>query len=148
MDLVGIGMLIISIAFALISIFLVKALNNLAKVLNGVNKTVDQLPEQLDSVFKETTSVIHNSNDTLEDVNEKIRALSPLFYLVGDIGETSRKFSSSLVDMTASMRQKTREGEKKVGQEGFRGIYGAVAFVYYLKQRRKELQSVQLESQT
>ncbi|MBH0230315.1 DUF948 domain-containing protein [Halobacillus yeomjeoni] len=147
MDFLGIGVLIIGIAFAVVSIFIIKALNNLAKVLGGVNKTVEQLPEQLDSVMKETSNVIHNSNDTLADVNEKIRALSPLFYIVGDIGESSRKLTSSLVDMTYSMKNSTHEGEQKVNEEGWRGIYGALALSYYLIQRRKALKSVQLDSQ-
>ncbi|MGP4059474.1 DUF948 domain-containing protein [Halobacillus sp. H74] len=148
MDYLGIGVLIIGIAFAIVSIFLIKALNNLAKVLGGVRKTVDQLPDQLDSVMKETTGVLHNSNDTLADVNEKIRALSPLFYIVGDIGESSRKLTSSLVDMTASIKQSTHEGEQKINEEGWRGIYGALALTYYLSQRRKALKSVQLERST
>ncbi|MCA0984822.1 DUF948 domain-containing protein [Halobacillus yeomjeoni] len=147
MDFLGIGVLIIGIAFAVVSIFIIKALNNLAKVLGGVNKTVEQLPEQLDSVMKETSNVIHNSNDTLADVNEKIRALSPLFYIVGDIGESSRKLTSSLVDITYSMKNSTHEGEQKVNEEGWRGIYGALALSYYLIQRRKALKSVQLDSQ-
>ncbi|QAS53026.1 DUF948 domain-containing protein [Halobacillus litoralis] len=148
MDYLGIGVLIIGIAFAIVSIFLIKALNNLAKVLGGVRKTVDQLPDQLDSVMKETTGVLHSSNDTLADVNEKIRALSPLFYIVGDIGESSRKLTSSLVDMTASIKQSTHEGEQKINEEGWRGIYGALALTYYLSQRRKALKSVQLERST
>ncbi|MGI8313709.1 DUF948 domain-containing protein [Halobacillus mangrovi] len=148
MDYLGIGVLIIGIAFAIVSIFLIKALNNLANVLGGVRKTVDQLPDQLDSVMKETSNVLHNSNDTLSDVNEKIRALSPLFYIVGDIGESSRKLTSSLVDVTYSFKQGTHEGEKKINEEGWRGIYGALALSYYLMKRRKALKSIQLESQT
>lgn len=145
MDYLGIGVLIIGIAFAIVSIFLIKALNNLAGVLNGVRKTVDQLPDQLDSVMKETTGVLHHSNDTLAEVNEKIRALSPLFYIVGDIGESSRKLTSSLVDMTHSLKQTTHEGEQKINEEGWR-VYGALALTYYFSQKRKALKAAQVES--
>ncbi|TGB02882.1 DUF948 domain-containing protein [Halobacillus salinus] len=148
MDWLGIGVFIIGIAFAIVSIFLIKALNNLANVLKGVTKTVDQLPGQLDSVMSETSNVLHNSNDTLADVNEKIRALSPLFYIVGDIGESSRKLTSSLVDMTYSMKSTTREGEQRVNEEGWRGIYGALALTYYFVQKRSALKTVQMKSQT
>ncbi|WP_079477655.1 DUF948 domain-containing protein [Halobacillus salinus] len=148
MDWLGIGVFIIGIAFAIVSIFLIKALNNLANVLKGVTKTVDQLPGQLDSVMSETSNVLHNSNDTLADVNEKIRALSPLFYIVGDIGESSRKLTSSLVDMTYSMKSTTREGEQRVSEEGWRGIYGALALTYYFVQKRSALKTVQMKSQT
>ncbi|MCA1012256.1 DUF948 domain-containing protein [Halobacillus halophilus] len=148
MDYLGIGVLIIGIAFAIVSIFLIKALNNLANVLGGVRKTVDQLPEQLDSVMKETSNVLNNGNDTLADVNEKIRALSPLFYIVGDIGESSRKLTSSLVDMTHSMKESTHEGEQKINEEGWRGIYGALALTYYLTQKRKELKTARVGGQS
>ncbi|MCA0971319.1 DUF948 domain-containing protein [Halobacillus litoralis] len=148
MDWLGIGVFIIGIAFAVVSIFLMKALNNLAEVLKGVTKTVNQLPEQLDSVMSETSNVLHNSNDTLADINEKVRALSPLFYIVGDIGESSRKLTSSLVDMTSSMKESTHEGEKRVHEEGWRGIYGALALSYYLIQKRNALKTVQIKSQT
>ena len=98
--------------------------------------------------MSETSNVLHNGNDTLADVNEKIRALSPLFYIVGDIGESSRKLTSSLVDMTHSMKQSTHEGEQKINEEGWRGVYGALALTYYLIQKRSALKTVQVKSQT
>ncbi|WP_226581965.1 DUF948 domain-containing protein [Halobacillus litoralis] len=147
MDYLGIGVLIIGIAFAIVSIFLIKALNNLAGVLSGVQTTVDQLPDQLDTVIKETSGVLHTSNETLADVNEKMKAISPLFYIVGDIGESSRKLTSSLVDMTQSLKETTHEGEQKINEEGWRGIYGAIAMTYYFSQKRKALKSAaQLDS--
>ncbi|WP_082231985.1 DUF948 domain-containing protein [Halobacillus massiliensis] len=137
MDYLGIGVLIIGIAFAIVSIFLMKALNNLANVLKGVDRTVEKLPDQLDGVMAQTTEVLNNSNDTLADVNVKIRALSPLFYIVGDIGESSRQLTSSLVDVTKSMKKSTSTGEAKVKERDVKGLYGAVALGYYLTQRRK-----------
>lgn len=137
MDYLGIGVLIIGIAFAVLSIFLMKTLNNLANVLKGVDRTVEKLPEQLDGVMSQTSEVLHTSNDTLADVNEKIRALSPLFYIVGDIGESSRRLTSSLVDMTSSMKKSTSTGEEKVKEKDASGLYGAVALGYFLTQKRK-----------
>ncbi|MFC7063054.1 DUF948 domain-containing protein [Halobacillus seohaensis] len=137
MDYLGIGVLIIGIAFAVLSIFLMKTLNNLANVLKGVDRTVEKLPEQLDGVMSQTSEVLHTSNDTLVDVNEKIRALSPLFYIVGDIGESSRRLTSSLVDMTSSMKKSTSTGEEKVKEKDASGLYGAVALGYFLTQKRK-----------
>ncbi|MFG6146763.1 DUF948 domain-containing protein [Halobacillus sp. B23F22_1] len=139
MDYLGIGVLIIGIVFAIVSIFLIKTLNNLANVLKGVDKTVVKLPDQLDQVMSQTSDVLNTSNDTLADVNEKIKALSPLFYIVGDIGESSRKLTSSLVDATASMKKNTSSGETKVKEKDVSGLYGAVALGYYLTQRRKAL---------
>ncbi|SIS40143.1 DUF948 domain-containing protein [Salimicrobium flavidum] len=139
MDYLGIGVLIIAIAFAIIAIFLVRTLNNLADVLKGVDRTVDELPSQLDNVMNETTDILKNSNVALADVNEKLRALSPLFYIVGDVGESSRQLSSSLVDVTHALKKNTTEGEDKVGEQGWNGLYGALALSYYLVQKRKAL---------
>ncbi|SFE71939.1 DUF948 domain-containing protein [Alteribacillus iranensis] len=142
MDLVGISVLIIAIAFVVLVIFLIRALNNLSNVLNGVNETVEKLPDQLDEVMKETGTVIHNSNDTLADVNEKLRALNPLFYILGDAGEASRKLSSSLVDVTKSMKQNTEEGKEKVDKRDLGGIYGVASLAYFLFQKRKALKEL------
>ena len=142
MDLVGISVLIIAIAFVVLVIFLIRALNNLSNVLSGVNETVEKLPDQLDEVMKETGTVIHNSNDTLADVNEKLRALNPLFYILGDAGEASRKLSSSLVDVTKSMKQNTEEGKEKVDKRDLGGIYGVASLAYFLFQKRKALKEL------
>ncbi len=148
MDFLGIGVFIIGIAFAIVSIFLIRALNNLAGVLGGVNKTVQQLPDQLDGLMKQTTNILHTGNDTLADVNEKIASLSPLFYIVGDIGESSRKLTSSMLDMSKSVKKSTHEGESKINEEGWRGIYGAIALTYYLSQKRKALKEASQPGQT
>ncbi|MBM7554163.1 DUF948 domain-containing protein [Thalassobacillus pellis] len=145
MDLVGIGVLIIGIAFIILAIFLAKVLVNLSKVLSGVNKTVQKLPDQLDDVMKETGQLLNKSNDTLADVNEKIRTLSPLFYIVGDIGESSRKLSSSLVDVTMSWKKTTSEGKETAHRQDLGGLYGAVALGYYFTQKRKALKDMTQE---
>ena len=148
MDLVGIGVLIMGLAFAVVAIFLVKALNNLAKVLSGVNETVQELPEQLDGVMKETSVVLNNSNETLADVNEKIHALSPLFYIIGDIGESSRQLTSSLVHATETMRERQDpEGKSKLSNEQVRGAYSAVSTIYYFLQKRKAIQEARKQRQ-
>ena len=98
MDLVGIGVLLIGIAFLVLAIYFARVLNNLASVISGVDKTVEQLPIQLDKILNESGILLHNSDDTLADVNEKLETLTPYFRIVGDIGESTRTLSSSLVD--------------------------------------------------
>ncbi|RSL30977.1 DUF948 domain-containing protein [Salibacterium salarium] len=148
MDLLGISLLIIAIAFALLVIYLIKTLNNLSSVLNSLDKTMDKLPDQLDEVMKETGVVIHNSNETLLDLNEKMRSLTPLFYILGDAGEASRKLSSSLVDVTMSMKKNTDEGKENAQKKDLGGIYGGVALAYYLFQKRHALKNMKEGKQT
>ncbi|WP_438318615.1 DUF948 domain-containing protein [Sporosarcina sp. FA9] len=138
MDLSGIGVLLIGIAFLVLAIFLARVLNNIAGVLNGVGKTVEQLPNQLDSIFTETGNLIHNSNDTLADVNEKLGTLTPIFHIVGDVGESTRKLSSALVDATASTTKKWNDTDFEVKNKRIGGIYGLTTLGYYLFGKRKE----------
>jgi len=140
MDLTGIGVLLIGIAFLVLAIFFSRVLNNLSKVIDGVGKTVEQLPNQLDSILNETGNLIHHSNDTLADVNEKLGTFTPLFHIVGDVGESTRTFSSSLVDVTASMKKKMADGaDEQTQNKRLGGVYGSVALSYYLLKKRREM---------
>lgn len=118
MILIGMGVLIISIAFAILVGYLCYSLYAATKVIEGVGKTVEQLPGQLDTVFKETENILHESNQTLTDLNEKMRALSPLFYMAEDVTEATRHFSSSLVDTANSFKRKAKTGEEKIRNKG------------------------------
>lgn len=109
MTLTGIGVILIGIAFLVLAIYLAWTLNNLANILRGIEKTVEPLPDQLDDIFRETGSLINHTNDTLSDVNEKLRTLSPLFYMLGDVGEMSRKLTTPLSKFNVSRKKKTEE---------------------------------------
>lgn len=145
MTLVGIGVLMIGIAFIVLAIFLGHVLNNLAGVLGGLDKTVQKLPDQLDGIFKETGNMISETNNALADVNDKMKQLSPLFYIAGDLGNVTRKFSSSLVDATESIKAKT-EGAKEVsGENKLGGAYGTFALGYYWLKKRQEIKKAKGE---
>lgn len=146
MSLTGLGVLIIGLAFLLLAFFIAKALNNLASVLDGVDKTMGQLPYQIDEMVKETSILIRHSNETVVDFNEKLKGLSPLFYIVGDIGESSRKLSSSLVDVSSSLKSKTTDDNKSKKQKYLGGVYGSFALGYYWLRKGKELKSNHNES--
>lgn len=139
MTLIGIGVIIIGVAAIILAIFIGHALNNLASVLSGVDKTVQKLPEQLDGIFKETGDMIHESNQTLADVNDKLQQLSPLFYMVGDVGNATRKFSSSLVDVTDSVKARTEAGRDIADKNNLGGLYGSFALGYYWLKKRREM---------
>lgn len=139
MTLIGIGVIIIGVACVILAIFIGHALNNLAGILNGVDKTVQQLPDQLDGIMKETSNVIHESNRTLADVNEKMEQLSPLFYIVGDVGNATRKLSSSLVNATDAVKAKAEAGQEVSDNNNLGGVYGGAALGYYWLKKRREL---------
>jgi len=143
--LIGIGVIIIGVALLIVAVFIAHALNNLAGVLKGVEKTVDNLPEQLDDIFKETGSLISESNNTLADVNAKLEQLSPLFYIVGDVGNVTRRFSSSLVDMTDTLKESTEAGKDMAEKNQLGGIYGGFALAYYWLKKRRQMKQANTE---
>ncbi|HLR69298.1 DUF948 domain-containing protein [Virgibacillus alimentarius] len=110
MVVLGIGVLIFSIAFAVLVGYLSYTLYAMTKVIDGVGDTVEQLPDQLDTIFKETENILHESNQTLTDLNEKMRTLSPLFYAVEDVTEATRGFASSLAS-NPIFKRKQASGE-------------------------------------
>ncbi|MBU5468063.1 DUF948 domain-containing protein [Virgibacillus sp. MSJ-26] len=139
MTLTGVGVIIIGLALLVIAIFVAHALNNLAGVLKGVEKTVDRLPDQLDDIFKETGQLIGESHETLADVNTKLEQLSPLFYIVGDVGNVTRRFSSSLVDVTDTLKSRTEAGKDMADKNQLGGLYGGFALGYYWLKKRKQM---------
>lgn len=141
MDYTGIGVLLMGIALLVFAIYLARVLNKFANVIEGVDKTVEQLPKQLDNILKETSNIIHHSNATLVDVNEKLGTLTPYFHIVGDIGESTRTLSSSLVDVTKSAKKKMDKTDAETQNKRLGGLYGSVAIGYYLVQKRKEMKT-------
>lgn len=141
MDLTGIGIMLIGAAFLLLSIFLARVLNNTAKVVEGLGETVERLPDQLDHVIRESEQLIQNSNDTLADVNVKLGTLTPLFQIVGDVGESTSKLTSSVHDFTLSAKKKLDATDEETRNKRLGGVYGATALAYYtirsVKDRKK-----------
>ncbi|MCM3710987.1 DUF948 domain-containing protein [Sporosarcina luteola] len=138
MSLTGIGVLLIGIAFLILSMYLARVLKNTASILEGVGRTVDHLPNQLDDVLHETGKMIQNSNDTLADVNEKLGTLTPLFQIVGDVGESTRKLASSANDFAGSIKKKTQSVDEDTRNKRLGGLYGTSALVYYAIRNGKE----------
>lgn len=142
MDLTGIGVMLIGVAFLLLSVFLARILNNTAKVVEGLGNTVERLPDQLDHVIKESEQLIQNSNDTLSDVNVKLGTLTPLFQIVGDVSESTSKFTSSMHDFTLSAKKKVESSDGETRNKTIGGMYGATALAYYTVRSSKNRKKV------
>lgn len=137
MDWLGIGVLVIGIAFAVLVLFLIKPLNKLGDLLFSVQRTTDELPHNIDLLTDRAKEVIQTSTETLSNVNNQIKELSPLFYIVGDVGRSTQKLSSSLVNTTTTMKTSTENGKNFNSSHNLEGLYGALTLGYYLVQKRK-----------
>ncbi|WP_167751460.1 DUF948 domain-containing protein [Lentibacillus salicampi] len=112
MSLTGIGVVLIGIAFMVMAIYMAWTLNNLANVLRGIEKTVEEMPQQLDDIFRETGEMLNHTNVTISEVNDKLHTLSPLFYMVHDVGEMSRKLTTPLARFSMKKRGKKEKSEE------------------------------------
>lgn len=137
MDWLGIGVLVIGIAFAALVVLLIKPLNNLGNVLFSVQRTTDELPHNIDLIMDQTKGTIQTSTETLSTVNNQIKELSPLFYIIGDVGRSTQKLSATLVDTTVAMKTNTTDGKNFTDRHNLEGLYGVLTLGYYLAQRRK-----------
>ncbi|WP_404450900.1 DUF948 domain-containing protein [Virgibacillus necropolis] len=138
MDWLGIGVLVIGIAFVGLVLVLIKPLNNLSNLFFSVQKTTDDLPHNINLITDQTKNTLQASTETLTKVNTQVKELSPLFSIVGDVGRASQKLSSSLVDVSAKMQTKAEDGKDYSERHNLQGLYGAMTLGYYLIQRRSK----------
>ena len=66
-------------------------------------------------------------------MNDKLKQLSPLFYAVGDVGKITNTLTSSLVQVTDTIKTKTSDTGEKGG-----GLFSTFAMAYYWFKKGKK----------
>ncbi|WP_430789206.1 DUF948 domain-containing protein [Virgibacillus flavescens] len=138
MDWLGIGVLVIGIAFAVLVLLLIKPLNNLSNLIFSVQRTTDDLPRNINLITDQTKNTLQTSDETLTKVNTQVTELSPLFVIIGDLGRATQKLSSSLTNVSDKMKNKTEDGKEYADSRNLQGLYGAMALGYFLIKRRNK----------
>lgn len=138
----GIGVLLIGIALIIVSIVLIKPLGKLTEVLESVKKTTDALPSTVAEVTSQAQEILHTTNDTIGNVNKQIYEVTPVFQIVGDVGEASRGVTLAAIDTTVRFKDRVGNASEFVRQNEYKGLYGVVTLVFYLMQQRKELKKM------
>ncbi|GLO64383.1 MULTISPECIES: DUF948 domain-containing protein [Oceanobacillus] len=134
---IGIGLIIIGIAFLGIAGALFKPLMKLADLFQSVQKTTDQLPETVETITSQATDVLGTGIDTLQQVNQQIKELSPIFHLIGDAGRATNRLTSSVLKTADGLQEKTEEANAMIGSKNLQGIYGLATIGYFLATRNK-----------
>lgn len=134
---VGIGLIIIGIAFFGLVILLVKPLNKLAGVFDGLQKTTDDLPQNINEMTTEVKEAIVSGKDMLHEVNEQLKELSPVLHIVGDAGRATNHLSSSMVDAVMKLETSTTEASAFTQRNKLEGLYGALTLGYFIFQKGK-----------
>ena len=139
MDWLGIGVLIIGLAFLLLVIVLIKPLAKITVVLNSLQKTTDTLPRTLTTLTEQTTTIMRTSNKTIENVNEKVTEISPVFQLVGEIGEASRVVTAKALNKTEAFKQQTSDTKTLTQRKKYEGLYGLLSLLFILSKNKEPL---------
>jgi uncharacterized protein YoxC len=138
---VGIGLIIIGIAFFGLVILLVKPLNKLAGVFSSLQETTDALPQNITEITSEVKDAIGSGKDTLHQVNEQLKELSPMFHIIGDAGRATNHLSSSMADAVMKLEGSTTEASEFTHRNKLEGLYGALTLGYFIFQRGKAFAS-------
>ncbi|MFC4025595.1 DUF948 domain-containing protein [Oceanobacillus longus] len=138
---VGIGLIIIGIAFMALVVFLIKPLNNLAGVFSSLQKTTDELPKTVDEITLQATKTMSTSVETLYQVNNQVKELSPLFHIVGDAGRATNQLTTTMVNAVDDMKVNTQNGNDFATRKNLEGFYGALTLGYILFQKNKEMKN-------
>ncbi|EGQ27973.1 DUF948 domain-containing protein [Mammaliicoccus sciuri] len=139
----GIGVLLIGIALIIVAVILIKPLGKLTEVLESVKKTTDTLPSTVADLTGQTQQILHTSNETISNVNKQITEVTPVFEIVGDVGEASREVTTAALDRSVRLKERVGNASDFVKEKEYKGLYGLVTIVFYLLQQRKELKKLQ-----
>ena len=139
MDWLGIGVLIIGVAFSALVIILIKPLSRLTDVLEGVEQTTDRLPKVLDDNANQAHEVFQNVNITLANVNEQVQSVNPVLHIVRDAGQASQQLTAVALEKTLELKKNTSEAKEFTTRKRYQGFYGIVSFFFYLIQNKKAL---------
>lgn len=139
MDWLGIGVLIIGIAFSVLVIILIKPLRKITDVLEGVEQTTNKLPKVLDDSANQAHIAFQNVNNTLVNVNEQVQSVNPVLQIVKEAGEASQQLTAAAVEKTMTLKKKTSEAKEFTDRKKYQGFYGILSFFYYLSENKKEI---------
>ncbi|WP_153721289.1 DUF948 domain-containing protein [Sporosarcina cascadiensis] len=135
----GIGVLLIGIALIIVAVVLIKPLGKLTEVLESVKKTTDTLPSTVADITGQTQQILHTSNETISNVNKQVSEVTPVFQIVGDVGEASREVTTAALDRSVRLKERVGNASGFVQEKEYKGLYGLVTLVFYLMQQKKEL---------
>lgn len=141
MDWLGIGILIIGIAFLLLVFVLIKPLNKLSSLLGNLEKTTENLPNALTDITGQATTVLHTGNETIENVNNQVKEFRPLFQIVGDVGEASQQLTATALDKMMSLKQHTTAANEFAHHKQYEGLFGILSLFFYLSQKKKDIKN-------
>ncbi|WP_087975102.1 DUF948 domain-containing protein [Oceanobacillus rekensis] len=88
MDIIYLGILLCSIAFAIVVIYISLVLKRLADTMKSLGTSMGELEKELEYITPQLTETVRETDKLVDDIGEKVRATDDLFDSVEDIGVT------------------------------------------------------------
>lgn len=121
---VGIGLIIIGLALLVLVGVLIKPLIKVSGVLSDMKKTTKDLPETVNELTTQVSEAMDTGVDTLQQINLQLKELTPIFYLVGDVGRATQQLSTNMVHAVEDFKKK--ETADFASRRNLEGLYGAL----------------------
>src|SRR5699024_7195974 len=132
---IGIGLIIIGLVLLALVVMLIKPLTKLSSALDDVKKTTKDLPETVNSITVQVNDGLSTGLDTLQQINIQLKELTPIFYLVGDVGRTTQQLSSKMVTVVEDFEG--NESTSFASRKNLEGLYGAATLGAMIFQKAK-----------
>lgn len=132
MNLVGISMLIIALAFVALVVYLSIVLKKVAATIDETQETIKVLTSDIAVTLFQTNEILAKTNVLVEDVNGKIATIDPLFVAIADLSE-------SVSDLNIKARhigQKTSGVRSTLGTAGKSYIAGKIGSKLFKKKKQ------------
>lgn len=98
--LIGMGVLLIAIAFAVFAIYTAKLLHRLAQSIESIGNTANQMEGQVTNAAEAVEKTLEEADWTIRDIDVKLQAMDSVFETVEEVGETAYLTSSGLNEAT------------------------------------------------
>lgn len=133
---IGIGLIVIGLALLGLVGILIKPLTKVAAILNDVKETTKDLPQTVNGITTQVNEALNTGVTTIQQVNMQLKELTPIFYLVGDVGRATQQLSSNMVNAVEEFEEK--ETPSFASRRNLEALYGALTLGSMLFQQARE----------
>ncbi|RLU53194.1 DUF948 domain-containing protein [Streptococcus iniae] len=133
MDLVGIALIIIALAFVALVIFLIIVLKKVSETIEETKKTIFLLTSDVNVSLYQTNEILAKANVLVEDVTGKVATIDPLFVAIADLSESV----SDLNHQARNIGKKASGASGAVTKVSKAALVGKVASKVFTKKEKK-----------
>ncbi|HEL0027760.1 DUF948 domain-containing protein [Streptococcus equi] len=133
MNLVGISLLIIALAFVALVIFLIMVLKKVSEAVDEAKKTITVLTSDVNVTLYQTNEILAKANVLVDDVNGKMTTIDPLFVAIADLSESV----SDLNVQARHLGNRATNATSNAAKVGKVALVGKVASKLFGKKEKK-----------